>query len=351
MTIETFAQFANLRHIAPTAPKSRTGDAAWSIAKTLREADRVPSACRHVPSPLPPHWILGSRVGVGVQASAWHLQARQSNGKAWPKTSPALACAVISFPRQRMKDWVAYRNDTVAHFSATYGRRLVGAVEHLDEAHPHLHIYLVPLPGEDFGAVQPEYGASRAARKLPGNRVRTAYNQAMQAWQDALHAGLGHAHGLTRVGPKRARMTRAALRLLKVAKKEADRVLAAAEAEARAIVVKAQRQAAAVQAREEEVQLHAQQQVQRGASLDDQAGQQERHRQELIVLAQAVRQREQQLAVMPQAQLLAARDSDRAALKLAEQQVDTLRFRLQAHEERVARAPGAFIATKAGPRP
>lgn len=208
MSSKTYPQFANLRYAAPRAPKKKTGsERAWSVADLLNEADRVPSASAHVQTPLLPAWKIGSAEGVKSRATQWHLQARQSDGKRARADSPCLACAVISLPAARKDDWPAYRDDAIRFFRDRLEERVVGAVEHLDEPHPHLHIYLVPRDGEGFGIVHPGYGASRRRRKTD-NKVGTAYRQAMSAWQDAVHEGLGKKYGLERFGPRRRRMQR-----------------------------------------------------------------------------------------------------------------------------------------------
>lgn len=207
-TPATTPQFANLRQAAPTAPKAKGADKLWSIKEILNESSRKPGYCPHVDEPQEPAWHRGSRAEVEARAEAWHQQAKTADGKRVRSTSPGLACAVISLPRRRMEGWPAYRDDTIAFFVRTYSNRVAGIVEHIDEAHPHLHIYLVPRDAEGFGVVHPGYAASRAARRLPGNHVTLAFNGAMSAWQDDFHAAVSSRHGLERLGPKRMRMER-----------------------------------------------------------------------------------------------------------------------------------------------
>jgi predicted nucleic acid-binding Zn-ribbon protein len=105
--------------------------------------------------------------------------------------------------------WPAYRDEVVEALKERYGDRLRSVVEHLDEAHPHVHFYLVPKPGESFGAVHEGYQARNAERKKgPGAKVRTAYQDAMKGWQDWLHERVSSRFGLLRLGPKRERLSR-----------------------------------------------------------------------------------------------------------------------------------------------
>lgn len=140
----------------------------------------------------------------------WREQAREASGNARLRaTSPSLACAVFSWPRGREPEWKAYRNAVIAYQLKKFGPgRVVGAVEHLDEANQHFHVYLVPFDGEPFGTVHPGIAARVHARALPGNHVRIAYAAAMVEWQDELWRETGRPHGLLRVGERHRRLTR-----------------------------------------------------------------------------------------------------------------------------------------------
>ena len=169
----------------------------------------------------------------------WHAQAREAGGKAKLRnTSPAVACAVVSWPEVMTDGWSEYAADVLKFFAATYGPEcLVGVVEHFDEAHPHMHVYMVPRIGDVFGTIHPGYKASRAARKKPGRHVTVAYKAAMSAWQDDLFAATGHKHGLERFGPRRSRLNRWELNARK-------RASEAAEAETAEVFAKAKKQTA-----------------------------------------------------------------------------------------------------------
>ena len=68
-------------------------------------------------------------------------------------------------PAEQRQDWPRFREATVAWLRQQYGERLRSVVEHTDEAHPHLHFYAVPLPGERFQVLHP--GRQAAAEKGP----------------------------------------------------------------------------------------------------------------------------------------------------------------------------------------
>ncbi|TFW10566.1 hypothetical protein E4K72_00180 [Oxalobacteraceae bacterium OM1] len=221
-------QFAHLNWAARRRIHPREGtpqrEIRWGAGDILREAARVEGHCAHVPASKPPTVLFGlAPVEVEALAHAWAKTVRQKNGAVLRQDSPVLACGVLSLPRKRMHDWRRFRRDAVELLHAMYGTRLRSVVEHLDEAHPHLHFFVVPHPGEGFGVVHPGY----AARTRTGSKGEwPTYNAAMRAWQDLVHDKLGARYGLARTGPQRKRLTRAQWKLEQL-------VLAADAAEAR----------------------------------------------------------------------------------------------------------------------
>ena len=333
---EKFVQFAHIKYASPKAPKS-TGEKGsdgrtWSIAALLNESDRKPGSCSHVESPKPPNWIIGSAKIVKEQATHWHAQAREAGGKAkLRQTSPALACAVVSWPSKDTKGWQQYANDVLRFFVATVGRdRIVGVVEHLDEAHPHMHVYIVPKHGDDFGSVHPGYKASREARKLPGNHVTVKYKQAMSRWQDDLFAATGERHGLARIGPARERLSRmewnAEKRGLDAARKKARE---AAEIETAEVFAKAKEQTA-------EAELAPQRAQQ---AFDD-----------VQLQAEAVQKERALLDQHPNAAIMRELMAARARIESLEKKVDAADFRERAQKEREASRRGG-TTVMARPRP
>lgn len=188
----------------------------WSSADVLAEAERKKGHCQHVESPQPPTILHGSFDKVREAARTWAatqtVEVKLKDGtvkhRAMRSDGPEMAAGVISFPRDRMDEWEAYRDHAIKELKKKHGERLRLVLEHLDENHPHIHYYLVPKPGEDFGVVHDGYKASREARSQPGNKIRTAFNEAMKGWQDWLQEAVAKPFGLARIGPARARSTR-----------------------------------------------------------------------------------------------------------------------------------------------
>ena len=209
----------------------------WSAADILAEAGRVKGHCSHVDDPQQPTLIYGLPLNqVEGIADNWakHQATKVTsvNGKISTRKmrsdAPTLVSGVISFPKERIAEWPAFRDHAIAQLKQKYSERLISVVEHLDETHPHLHFYLVPNIDEPFGAVHAGYAASRAARKSKGNLIRSSFKEAMRKWQDWIQESIAAPFGLARIGPRRARETNARWK-----SDEAKRLLKLREAAAR----------------------------------------------------------------------------------------------------------------------
>lgn len=190
----------------------------WSAKDILAEAARLDGHCQHVANPQPPTLVYGVPLDqVEAICDTWaasikvtvHLKNGTTAQRKMRADAPILASGVISLPKARVDEWPAYRDHAVEQLKERHGNRLRSVVEHLDEGHPHLHFYLVPEPGEDFGVVHDGYAASRIARSEPGNMIRSAFRGAMKKWQDWVHEAIASPFGLARIGPARARLDNA----------------------------------------------------------------------------------------------------------------------------------------------
>lgn len=195
---------------AATGRKSTTRK--WSASDIAAEAERRPGACPHVENPQKPTVLYGVSVSDAVAAAhEWAETATDAKGRKLRKDGHVLLAGVVSLPAERAADWPQFRADTLDWLREKYGDRLRSVIEHTDEAHPHLHFYAVPRPGERFETLHDGHKAAaeaKAAGKLKGGQ-NAAYNAAMRALQDDFGAQVGQPHGLTRLGPARRRLTRA----------------------------------------------------------------------------------------------------------------------------------------------
>jgi len=102
----------------------------------------------------------------------------------------------------------------------TFGDQLVSVIEHMDEEHPHIHAFILPLGDascsarhlnpawqvkEKAEALARESGKSAKEAVKLGNR---AYRARGRELQDEYFTEVGLPAGLTRLGPKRERLSR-----------------------------------------------------------------------------------------------------------------------------------------------
>lgn len=215
-------QFIHLESYARTGSKQsrvdhKTGKAKaiqkWSAAKIAAEAERHPDACPHVAEPQPPGLLFGCMPSEAAkQAEDWANSSRDAQGRALRKDGLCLAAGVISLPAEQEADWPEFRAACLTWLKAQYGERLRSVVEHLDEEHPHLHFYSVPLPGERFDNVHigRQASAEAAQRGEAKGKQNEAYKAAMRAWQDKFSNEVAASFGLARIGPARRRLSREA---------------------------------------------------------------------------------------------------------------------------------------------
>lgn len=231
--IESYARVGSRQERSATRKKPARIEAKWSASDIAAEADRQPGACDHVEVPRPPIYHLGGPVSAVVAAAeAWAATQRDPRGRKLRCDSPVMLAGVVSLPGDRLADWPAYRDSTIAWLRAKYGDRLRCIVEHLDEAHPHLHFYAVPLPGESFDCLHEGRQAAALAKAtgaLKGGQ-NTAYRQAMQRFQDEFAQDVAELHGLARIGPGRSRLTRQEWKTLQAASERVTELRQKAEA-------------------------------------------------------------------------------------------------------------------------
>lgn len=203
-------QFIHVDAYSRQAGKGKAGG--LSVRDVLAEAGREPGNCPHVDEPQPPKILLGSLDQVEQEVNAWAEQAKDEKGRKLRSDGLCLLAGVISLPRSQEKNWPGFSKRAMQYLKHTYGDRLRCVVEHQDEGHPHLHFYCVAKPKERFEAVHHGKAAAYRARSkgLAKGAQNKAYIDAMRAFQDDFSVKVGQPFGLTRLGPGRRRLTRAA---------------------------------------------------------------------------------------------------------------------------------------------
>lgn len=240
-------QFLHIEGYARQGSQQGKGPRKWSAREIAAEAMREPDACPHVAQPQPPTVLHGCTPAEAVQqAEEWASAAKDAQGRKLRRDGLVMAAGVVSLPSEQRHDWPRFRAATVAWLKQQYGERLRSVVEHTDEAHPHLHFYAVPLPGERFEVLHP--GRLAAAKKAQQGAKKgaqnAAYKAAMVGWQDDFAAAVAADFGLARLGPARRRLTRKAwqaeqaqARALAVAKKALSGEVPAAQIDPTAAAV------------------------------------------------------------------------------------------------------------------
>jgi len=187
---------------------------------------REPSACRHVENPSPPQLVYGMDISDLEKLHndiCDHATTTNANGQTRKirKDQHTLATVVLSYPEDPEPGTAPYReweSRSVNWLKEKYGDDLKTVIRHTDEAHPHIHAYILPdharakdvHPGYSAKtAVMDEAMAGGMSKKAANKQSNSAYREAMREWQDSYYEAVGRPCGLTRIGPGKRRLTRA----------------------------------------------------------------------------------------------------------------------------------------------
>ncbi len=232
-----------------------------SVDFILAEAERRPDACAHVGEPAPPELVFGLplqdlRILHDVRAEAARATIAGGKTRRIRQDQITLLAVVASHPftladiQQNpaiATDVAIWEERVVRWLRETWGDNLVSVVRHIDEAHAHVHAYVLPSDGEMRGRrLHPGFVAkenakisatSNGADAKTANRLGDeAYCAEMRAMQDQFWRSVGIPCGLARLGPARRRLSRAewhtekagvaaaavALQVAEIARAEAD---------------------------------------------------------------------------------------------------------------------------------
>lgn len=204
-------QFIHVEGYARKGSKTKTGQQKLSISEVLAEALRVHGNIPHILNPQPPKIIFGGDPAkIEAMADSWASESKDASGRKIRSDGLILLAGVASLPREYEEDFEKFTLATVEYLKEKYGDRLKSVISHNDEAHPHLHFYVLPKVGEKFEDVHEGFKASKNANregKVKGEQNQ-AFKGAMRAFQDEFSVKVGMKFGLTRVGPKLLRLSR-----------------------------------------------------------------------------------------------------------------------------------------------
>lgn len=205
--IESYAREGSVQKNKTTGEVKKTR----SLREITDEAERKPGATPHIEVTQSPKLLYGCMPGEAADmAQAWADQATDAKGRKYRKDGLALLAGVISLPNDRA-DADEFFDKSIKWLGKKYGGRLKSVVAHYDETYPHIHFYVVPQKGERFEDIHQGVKSSnekKAEGKVKGEQNR-AYIEAMRAYQDEFSNEVAIGFGLTRLGPKRRRLTRA----------------------------------------------------------------------------------------------------------------------------------------------
>ena len=188
-----------------TTTKSR------SAKEILAEQWREEGACPHIKNPSKPGLLYGiPPADVLPIIDEWAENSKDAQGRKLRKDGNCGLIGVASLPREMEDNFPEFAEDTLLWLKEKYGDRLKSVVYHNDEAHPHLHFTVVPRIGERFDDIHEGLKAKNEAKKnnKKAGEQNLAYIEAMRGMQDEFSKKVAMAHGLTRIGPGRRRLTR-----------------------------------------------------------------------------------------------------------------------------------------------
>lgn len=190
--------------------KAKKGNVSWVIG----EAKREQGCCYHIENPQRPNVLIGNLDQVAADAYQWAEEARDARGRKLRKDAPCLLAGIISLPKSEEKNWEQFQEKSIEWLKNKYGANLRCVVAHFDECNPHLHYYCLANHGQPFDSI---HDGKRAQNEIKKSKVdatkqeqNIAFSEAMRAIQDDFSHSVGMLFGLTRLGPRRRRLSRAA---------------------------------------------------------------------------------------------------------------------------------------------
>ncbi|MDD2610907.1 MAG: plasmid recombination protein [Giesbergeria sp.] len=224
------------RYISKSKPSR---ESKLNASEVMAEALRLEGNCPHVLNPLEPNFIYGSKDdAVNIMPTLNRMMDEfktpltMKNGNVVQRKlredTHLLLAGVASYPREEYENnpdaYIKWRTDAVDYLKNKYSSKLVSIVEHLDEEHPHIHFYCIDLENANIKLSHDGYIAqAEAARTDPKKRMTKeatdAYKEAMIKVQDDYFKHVGFVNGLSRLGPKRQRLSRDEWKAVKKANK------------------------------------------------------------------------------------------------------------------------------------
>lgn len=216
-------QFIHIEDYGKTVSKKKKNDGknekykkeskGRSVREIIAEAKRESGNCPHVENPEDPKLLYGVDLDqVEKLAYEYHenTKIQDKNGKEKKLRSDAniLLAGVISLNRDNIEIWEEYKNDSIQYLKNKYGKNLISVIEHTDEANPHIHFYCIQNTGRKFDLIHDGKKALFENKDKIKHEQNIAYIEAMRNLQEDFWKVVSKNFGLTKDGPKRARLSR-----------------------------------------------------------------------------------------------------------------------------------------------
>jgi hypothetical protein len=209
-------QFIHVETYARIASKNSKKQSARGIAA---EAERAPSASRHIEEPKPYKQMFGCTPSEAVALAETRAhKAKDKQGRKLRKDAQIILAGVISYPiptsqltpnDPNLNKWLKLSHEFLLK---KHGQQYKSCVLHYDEAYIHCHYLLIPELKEDnlfqISDVHQGIAARNAAKTNTAKDKMRAYKIAMREFQEEYYDSVGIKCGLTKNGPKRRRLTR-----------------------------------------------------------------------------------------------------------------------------------------------
>jgi Plasmid recombination enzyme len=235
-------QFIHLESYSRVSKKpSGTSVGSKSIRSIIAEVDREEHACPHIKLPKKPIIVFGQSPSVVEKELMLNAeQAKDPLGRKIRRDTHILLAGVASYPtpiselensleNEGFQSWLKLN---IAFLKNEFGNNLKSIIVHQDETYPHIHFYSTPRRGEPFNLNDIHPGKKEQEKHLiirgdKNNRKErvSAYKNGLRQFQDRYHEHVGSHLGLTRIGPKRRRLSRAAWKAEKCQFKAKSRTL------------------------------------------------------------------------------------------------------------------------------
>lgn len=185
-----------------------------TVSGIMAEARRDVGFTSHIDEPHTPALLWGSPLQEVEQMAEDYYNNTYTvdkNGKQKRLRSDAsiILAGVISIDRKDEEIWHDYKKDAFKFLREKYGDKLKSVIEHVDEAHPHIHFYVL----EDIGGkLNDLHDGKKAVANLTKEEKKNQqfhYTKAMTEFQDSFYEKVSKKYGLDRIGEKpRKRVSR-----------------------------------------------------------------------------------------------------------------------------------------------